>query len=228
MPGTLILATHGIAGGPGMAVEHARRIRRRSGWAQVRVGCLKSSPSLADALADAPDPITVVPLLMSEGVIHQAMRRRLCEIAPDGLWRLTAPLGHSPGLARLVLQRADACCRGSGWSPSGTSLLLIGHGTPRHRASAKHTAAMAEALRDCGFAAVGHALLEEPPLPAEAVGMLPGERVVAVGLFLDNGPHGDTDVRQALAGAARHVAYAGAIGGDRSLARLILAQAMTR
>ncbi|HMR32080.1 MAG TPA: CbiX/SirB N-terminal domain-containing protein [Geminicoccaceae bacterium] len=209
-----------------MAVEHARRIRGRSRWTQVRVGCLKASPSLAEAMADAPDPVTVVPLLMSDGVIHQALRHRLREIAPDRRWHLTSPVGDSPGLGRLVRARAGAWCHRLGWPHGDTSLLLIGHGTPRHVASASHAAAVAETLQGCGFAAVGYALLEESPLPAEAIAVMPGGHVVAVGLFLDNGPHGDKDVREALAGVARDVAYAGAIGADRALVRLILAQAM--
>jgi sirohydrochlorin ferrochelatase len=225
MAGTLILATHGIAGGPGAAAGHAQAIRERGGWAQVRVGCLKAAPSLADAMADAPGPVTVVPLLMSEGFIHGTLRRRLRELAPDGGWRLTAPVGTSPSLAGLVLSRALASCREHGWSPSTTALLLIGHGTPRHGASAAHARSMADSLRYRSFAAVGHALLEEPPLPEVAAEALPGDRVVAVGLFLDNGPHGDADVRAAMAGVAKPVAYAGAIGADAGLVPLILARA---
>lgn len=224
MPGTLVLATHGVAGGPGAAAAHARVIRRRGGWAEVRVGCLKAAPGLAEAMADAPSPVTVVPLLMSAGVIHAAIARRLRELAPEGGWRLTAPVGDSPGLARLARARAEALCHRLGWPSAGTSLLLIGHGTPRHRASAAHARAMAEALAG-SFAAVGHALLEEPPLPAAAAAGLPGGCLLAVGLFLDDGPHGDADVRAALAGLDRPVAYAGALGTDPALASLILAQA---
>ena len=225
MAGTLILATHGISDGPGAAAAHAQAIRDRGGWAQVRVGCLKAAPSLAEAMAGAPGPVTVVPLLMSEGFIHGVLRRRLGELAPGGGWRLTAPVGMSPSLAGLVLSRALAGCRERGWPPSATALLLIGHGTPRNRASAAHTRSMAESLRDRCFAAVGHALLEEPPLPGVAAEALPGDRVMAVGLFLENGPHGDTDVRAALAGVAKSLAYAGAIGADAGLVPLILARA---
>ena len=225
MPGTLILATHGIAGGPGSAAWHARAIRRRGGWAQVRVGCLKADPSLAEAMAGAPGPVTVVPLLMSEGVIHGLMRRRLSEIAPQGGWHLTVPVGAHPRLAALALGRARACCRRLGWRPDDTDLLLIGHGTPRHAASAGHARGIAELLAGQGFAAVGHALLEERPLPADAVAALPGRRAIAVGLFLDDGPHGDADVRAALRAAEKPVAYSGAIGADAGLVPLILAQA---
>ena len=225
MGGTLILATHGIAGGPGAAATHARAIRHLGGWAQVRIGCLKATPSLAEAMADAPEPVTVVPLLMSEGVIHGTLRRRLRELAPDGGWRLTAPIGTSPSLAGLVLSRALASSREQRWSTTATALLLIGHGTPRHHASAAHARTMAEALRGSAFAAVGHALLEDAPLPGTAAEALPGDQVVAVGLFLDNGPHGDADVRIALAGLAKPVVYVGAIGADAGLVPLILARA---
>jgi len=225
MPGTLVLATHGIVGGPGTAARHAHAIRRRGGWAQVRVGCLKAQPSLAEAMAGAPGPVTVVPLLMSAGVIHGLMRRRLCEIAPEGGWHLTVPVGADPRLADLALARARACCRGIGWRPDGASLLLVGHGTSRHSASADHARGIAALLAGQGFAGVGHALLEDRPQPAEAAAALPGTAVVVVGLFLDDGPHGDADVRVALRVIDRPVVYSGAIGADAGLVPLILAQA---
>ena len=225
MAGTLILATHGVAGGPGAAAAHARVIRARGGWQEVRVGCLKAAPSLAEAMKAAPAPVTVVPLLMSAGFIHGAMRRRLREIAPGGGWRLTAPVGASPRLADLILARAEELRRRLGWHPRQTALLLVGHGTPRHAASAEHASTMAQLLDDRGFAAVGHALLEEPPFPAAAAEALSGSHVIAVGLFLDNGPHGDADVRAALTGVGKPVAYAGAIGADPAMVPLILAEA---
>lgn len=225
MPGTLILATHGVSGGPGAAAIHAQAIRRIGAWQQVRVGCLKADPTLDEAMAGAPGPVTVVPLLMSEGVIHGLMRRRLSEIAPAGGWRLAVPVGAHPRLAGLALARALACCRRRGWQPDETALLLVGHGTPRHGSSADHARDVAALLAGRGFAAVGHALLEDRPRPAEAVAGLGGSRVVAVGLFLDDGPHGDRDVRAALSLVARPVAYSGAIGADAGLVPLILAQA---
>jgi sirohydrochlorin ferrochelatase len=108
---------------------------------------------------------------------------------------------------------------------SRTALLLIGHGTPRHRGSADATRDQARRLAGSGFAAVAAAFLEEPPLPACAIAALPGEQAVAVGLFLDNGPHGDEDVRDALAPVGRPVACTGAIGADPALVPLILDQA---
>ena len=114
MPGTLILATHGIEGGPGVAIRHARAIRARGGWSEVRVGCLKAEPSLASALRHATGPIIVVPLLMVEGYIHGTIRRRVGELAPQGSWRMAAPVGHArtqagPPLRSLHMSHFTAC-----------------------------------------------------------------------------------------------------------------------
>lgn len=226
MTGTLILATHGIWGGPGSAADHARAISARGGWAEVRVGCLKAEPTLASAFQGVQGPVTVVPLLMAEGYIHAAIRRRVAAIAPDHGWRMTAPVGTNAGLPALILARANAVRQERGWEAGDTGLLLIGHGTPRHVASAAHARAMALSLAGTGYRAVASALLEEPPLPGRTAATLPGRQLIVVGLFLDNGPHGDADVRAALAPVGKPVAYAGAVGADPSLATLILRQAM--
>lgn len=216
--------THGIDGEPGSAAGHAEAIRRLGRFDEVRVGCIKGSPDLAAALGGAPLPVCIVPLLMAEGFIHDLMLRRLAEL--PGVRRIAAPVGCHPGLTGLISRKAEAACREQGWAMRRTALLLIGHGTPRHRGSAEATRAEALRLAAAGrFAATAAAFLEEPPLPAEAVAGLPGEQVVAVGLFLDNGPHGDGDVREALAPVGRLVRYTGAIGADPAFTPLILDQA---
>jgi sirohydrochlorin cobaltochelatase len=223
--GTLVLITHGIEGRPGSAAVHAAVIGARGRYGQVRVGCLKGRPGLAEALDGARHPVCIVPLLMAEGFIHDLMRRQLAELPGSDAWRLAAPVGCHPGLTEAILVKATSACRRQDWAASRTSLLLIGHGTPRHHGSAAATRDQALRLGGTGFAAVAAAFLEEPPLPAQAVAALPGEHVVAVGLFLDNGPHGDEDVRAALAPVGRPLAYTGAIGADPSLVPLILDQA---
>jgi sirohydrochlorin cobaltochelatase len=226
--GTLVLVTHGIEGEPGSAADHARAIAGMGRFAQVRVGCIKGEPDLATALAGAPGPVCIVPLLMAEGFIHELMLRRLADLPGAKVWQLAAPVGCHPDLTRLIQHKAEEACVRQGWPMDHTALLLVGHGTPRHRASADATREQARRLTGAGrFAAAGAAFLEEPPLPAEAVENLPGERVVAVGLFLDNGPHGEDDVRAALAPVARPLHYTGALGADPALVPLILAQAET-
>jgi sirohydrochlorin ferrochelatase len=228
MAGTLLLAPHGVDGGPGSAADHARAIRALGGWDEVRVGCIKAEPSVAAALDGAPPPVTVVPMLMSEGQIHHRLRAGLERLARPGTWRLTRPVGMSRGLPALVLARAAAACRDLGWPTLRTALLLVGHGTPRAAASALHARRLAATLAGRGFSDVAYALLEEPPTPARAAARLFGDGIVVVGLFLDNGPHGDADVRAALAEVARPFVYTGAVGADPGLVPLILALAADR
>ncbi|MEK0085180.1 hypothetical protein [Benzoatithermus flavus] len=218
--------THGIDGGPGTAMDHGRAIAASGRFEEVRIGCIKGSPDLAAALDGAPDPVCIVPLLMAEGFIHELMLHRLAELPKAGLRRVAAPVGRHPGLARLIWRKAEAACLEQDWFMDRTALLLVGHGTPRHRGSADAACEQMRRLQDAGrFAATGAAFLEEPPSPAEAAAGLPGECLVAVGLFLDNGPHGEDDVRAALASLDRPYHYTGAIGADPALVPLILDQA---
>ena len=227
MGGTLVLVTHGIEGGAGVG-RGARggHSARPAGSSEVRVGCIKGRPGLADALSGAPDPVRVVPLLMAEGFIHDLMRRRLAELPGRGGWRLAAPVGCHPGLPEADPGEGDGSlpAAGLGHTPDRAA-----PDRPRHAASPRQCRWPRATWRR-GWPAPASprsaaAFLEEPPLPAQAVAALPGKHVVAVGLFLDNGPHGDDDVREALAPVGRPVAYTGAIGADPVFVPLILDQA---
>lgn len=160
---------------------------------------------------------------MAEGFILELLRRRLADL--PGV-ELAAPIGTCPGLAELVLEAALATAGEHGFPPEASLLLLVGHGTPRHRGSARATAALVEALREKGsFAAVEPAFLEEPPLLQEVVAGEADRPVVAVGLFLDEGPHGRDDVLAALASAPGPVAYAGPVGALAGIRALVKARA---
>ena len=225
MTGTLILATHGIAGGPGAAAAHASAIRARGGSAEVRVGCLKAEPVARQRPSRCAETGHGRAAADGRG-LHPcrpasppARDRPRLPLAPH------RPIRHQPPPVRPRPRPRPVAARSSRLAARDHRPAPVGHGTPRHAASAAHTRAMAEALSRHGFFAVGHALLEVEPLPAPTATALPGDRVLAVGLFLDNGPHGDADVRAALADVSTPVAYAGAIGADPALVALILAGA---
>ena len=107
------------------------------------------------------------------------------------------------------------------WWQAPAELVLALQRRDWHALFVTHRAAWSQAR----LTLVGHALLEEPPYPAQTTAGLRGRRVLAVGLFLDDGPHGDRDVRAALRPIGRPSAYSGAIGADAGLVPLILAQA---
>jgi sirohydrochlorin cobaltochelatase len=216
-----------VDGGPGAARRHAAALRRRGLFAELRACCLKGRPSLAETLAAIRAPrIYLVPMLMAEGYTTDVvLPAALAEtsVAPG---RLTAcrPLGTNPRLASLVAGRATAACRRLAWRPATTTLLLVGHGTPRHPRSSHSAIGLAARIVEAGgFAEVATAFLDAPPSVPEAIAHCAAERCVAVGLFADRGPHGEADVARALA-AVDGAAYAGPIGVDPAIADLVLGQ----
>jgi sirohydrochlorin ferrochelatase len=215
--GSLLLVTHGIEGRPGVAALHAEALRAQ-GQADVRVACIKGEPGLDEALDHARAPITVVPLLMADGFIMRLLRDRLARRPGVALRR---PVGTDPRLAELVAARAMHACAERGWCPEATILLLIGHGTPQHPGSEAATRQHAAALRaTASFAEVRTAYLDQSSFLAETAAAL-DRPCVAVGLFVDEGPHGRDDVLAGLATATVPTTYSGAIGTDPAILGLI-------
>lgn len=220
----LLIATHGVRGGPGAAAELLPILERAGRYATVRVGCHRAQPDLDAAIASLPPGSAVVaPLLMAEGWIFDAVRARLAAHprAPD--LRLAPALGAHPELWRLVELRAIALARSRNWHPMEATLLLAGHGTARHPGAATTTRAAARRIAARGgFARVDVGFLDQAPALAEvARGLGPGPCVV-VGFFVDNGPHGREDVAAALEQASCPVAYTGAVGADAGMVPYLL------
>ena len=142
---------------------------------------------------------------MSRGFIHDAMRRKL----PYPLKaRMTAPLGEHRQLPQIVRKQALALAADS----RQTTLLLIGHGTTRHQGADKIVLAHAKLARHWEFAGIKTAFLDAPPYLSEVAATLKGGPVVAIGYFIDSGPHGVDDVLEGLACLGADVRYSGPIG----------------
>jgi hypothetical protein len=193
----------------------------------VRVGCHKALPDLAETLdLLPPGPVVAAPLLMAEGWIFDAIRRRLADHPRAAEVGLAPAVGAHPDLWRLVEARALALCDRHSWTPRTTTLLLAGHGTPRHAGAAATTRAVAARITARGtFADVRVGFLDEPPSLADVAARLPRDHPrVAVGFFVDNGPHGREDVAEALASAPGPVAYTGAVAADEAILPYLLDQ----
>jgi sirohydrochlorin ferrochelatase len=222
----LLLCVHGGAGGPGSAGRHARALRRRRLFREVRVCCLKGRPTLAEALARMrASRVHLVPLLMTEGyaatrLLPQALRA----VGRDrDRLRLGRPIGARPGLAEVIRQQALAACRAQGFRPEATALLLAAHGTPRHRASGESAERHAARLRKRGeFARVAVAFLEQSPRILPTLRRIGQRPCIAVGLFADRGQHGESDVVRLITAAGTSAVYAGPIGLVPALRDLVL------
>lgn len=223
--GSLLLVTHGVEGRPGVAAVHAEALRARGVASEVRVACIKGEPGLDEVLDEAPPPVTVVPLLMADGFIMRLLRDRLA--GRPGL-ALRPPVGTDPRLTALVRRKALAACAEQGWCPAACTLLLIGHGTPQHPGSEAATRQHAAALAAEGvFAEVRTAYLDQPFFLAEVASSL-DRPCVAIGLFVDDGPHGRDDVLEGLAAATVPTTYSGAIGTDPAILGLIAPACQSR
>lgn len=193
-----------------MAAEHACSLALDLPRLAVEAGCLRGEPAVERVAARLPKPVIVAPLLMAEGYILDLLRQRLAGIEGVLFGR---PVGVHPRLATVAAAAAEASAGARGWDPRATTLLLIGHGTARHAGSARAAEALAARLEATGrFVRVETALLEQPPFLAERLAARAADPVVAVGLFVDAGPHGRDDVEAAIATAPGPVAYTGPLG----------------
>lgn len=217
----LVLLVHGVEGGPGVAARHAAAPELLEAFAAVRVACLRGEPALEDVLAAVRAPAVVVPLLLATGYIHDWARERIARLRPE--LPVATPVGAHPACARLMREMAREAAAAAGLRPEASVLLLVGHGTPKHPETRttleRHAARLALAG---GFARVETAWLECEPCVQAVVEALRGLPVVAVGFFVDAGPHGRDDVRAALAPLGEAAVYAGPLGVHPGVPRLVL------
>jgi sirohydrochlorin cobaltochelatase len=224
----LVLCSHGVGGGPGVAADHAERLRKAGGFAEVAAACLNGTPALHSVIdATATPDIVVVPFLMAAG-------RTFTRILPERLsgarrWdavRISAPVGTHPDIVPLVVALANEAMARRGWPAAETLLVLAAHGTLRDPASAQaarnHAAAIAASGR---FAGVEAGFLDEPPSLADLLAAREAAYAVGVGLFADAGPHGAGDASTPFA-ADQSAEYAGPIGPDPRIAEIVRARAI--
>jgi sirohydrochlorin cobaltochelatase len=208
-------------------MEHAASIARQALFAEVHACAHKGAPGLLDVLTRVKAPVVyLAPLLMAEGFTLRAMLTRLSVFSGCASeLRLCRPVGGHPDLAALLATKAKTAAWQQGWRLRDTALLITGHGTTRHaQASATARRHAAEIAASGAFGEVVTAFLDEPPTLPEAIAGLRAPRSVAVGLFVDQGEHGDEDVPRLLAAAGGSAVYTGPIGGDPAIAGLVLDQ----
>lgn len=222
----LVICAHGASGGSESAQSLAAAIARDGGFCAVRGCALYGTPGLAETLAALAAPrIVVMPLLMAAGHTFEALSARIAA-ADDRRAILARPLGLSPALAPLVAAFAREGALARGWRARETALVLVGHGSRRHAGSGIAARGLAgRVAAEGGFAAVATAFLDGTPAVATVVSGLAAPRVLAVGLFLDQGAHGARDVPERLAGLGDRAAYLGPVGAIPGLARVVDAEA---
>jgi sirohydrochlorin cobaltochelatase len=230
----LLLVAHGTqryADAGGAVHAHAATLRAADCFAEVAVGFLNGSPTLAEALASlVPSVVHVVPFFMEQGwFVREAVPRALKNV-PGRRLHYHPPVGTHPGLAALAARRVRLA---TGADAARFAVLPVGHGSARSpgRPLALHQHAGAVAAMG-KFGPVRAAFLEEPPFVADALRDWRTLPVAVLGFFAGDGGHVREDLPALL--AAEHaqrgasgapVLDLGTIGDDAEMPRIILEQA---
>lgn len=229
----LVLAAHGSTRRPGANTrieEHAETIRRRRIFHSVTVVFLTAEPDPAtfSAVKNA-ECVLVVPFMMSDGYLTDEVVTMVGAgvAAPRHRILAAAPIGTLEHVGVIAAERAQAALLERGFAVEAVELLLVAHGSkgrPESKAAAEqHRRRLFDQQR---FADVRLALLEEPPLLADALRLARGPSAV-VGLFAAPGGHAVDDIRDAVQACERSdVMDAGAVGLDPRMADLAVIRAM--
>lgn len=126
-------------------------------------------------------------------------------------------------MTNILTARARAACGEINAAARQTTLLVVGHGTPRDPASARTLLAHAARLEsEAVFNAVQCAFLDQSPTIVESLATAQPGPVVVIGFFADHGAHGDGDMNKFLSDNERTTHYAGPIGAAPEIVDLII------
>ena len=254
-PGTaLILVGHGSTTNPDSSEPTrliADAIRSQAIFDEVRCCFWKEEPSIRKILQTLSSRnVYVVPNFISEGYFTRIVIPRELEL--DGsitnrngmTVRYCEPVGNHSSMTSVLLKRAveTAPCL----SPSGISLIIVGHGTGLSENSATAVKAQVAFLSSMNlYAEVLPAYMEEAPFINDWAAMTNRKNVVVIPFFISDGLHSYQDIpvllgiRQETGPAARqsrvfqtnphaiqgkNLYYGSAIGNDPMMARVVLDQ----
>lgn len=227
----LVLAAHGSrkeAAANAQVRRLAESLRARRLFHEVAVAFHQGEPGF-DAVLDEIDAeeITVVPLLTSAGhyadvVLPEALARN--RRFPDVRLRQTPPVGTHSGIAPLVARRVTELLREGHTARDAVSLLVVGHGTPKHADSRAATLALVDTLRRRRVAGeVLAGFLDDEPSVEEAIAAAKLPTLVVVPFLIGGGSHALGDLpRLARAAPRRQVIVDHPIGAYAGLEEIVV------
>ena len=195
----LLIIGHGSEHSSGPLVSacgHAERLLDSGLFAEARVAFLMAGEDPCETLeAMRSQTIHIIPLFMCDGyytrtVIPKKLKLEGSRTYRDGgLLIYGSPIGVHPGMADILRHRALETCSAAGWDPSGTRLMVIGHGSPKSSASAEITHRHAREIRkQSEFISVECAFIDEAPKIEDWLLDLPEEgHTYCPGWFLRGG-----------------------------------------
>ncbi len=226
----LVLAAHGSRVEPAVNAAVGRLAARLLTWGpfgEVTPAFHHGSPTFSNALDRLyADDVTVVPLMTSDGYFNDVVLPR--ELAKNATYRRkrvrqTRPVGCHPGVVGLAVAQVRHRLRRCRRNPAATSLVIVGHGTPRHPKSGESTRELAaELARRHVCKEVLAAYLDDTPNVRLAVDWATQSTVMVLPFMMGNGPHVTRDIAGVL-GLHRDSVLDGVTGG-RDRHRVILCE----
>jgi sirohydrochlorin cobaltochelatase len=222
--------------------EHAARIRERFGdeFDEVVECFWKEEPSMRHVLdtVEARE-VYVVPAFISEGYFtQQVIPRELGLTGPvtrkgDKTVRYAGPLGTYPGMADVILERAEDLLEGKEVPPGRRALVLLGHGTDLNKSSGGVIYLNAGRIRERNlYDTVEVGFLDQAPEIGQVVENVDAENVVLIPVFIAEGWHTRETIPQDLglsgevtARNGKTIFYGAPVGTHPSMAALIAARA---
>ena len=209
----LVIAAHGSRKDPAanaLVRRVAEEVRGRRLFDQVAAAFHQGEPGFDTVLDELEaDEVTVVPFMTSTGhyseVVLPAALARSPRYAELRL-RITPPVGSHPGVAPLVARRVSGLLREHVLDRNATSLLLVGHGTPRHPESRRSTLELAATLqrRRVAREVVAGFLDDDPPV-AHALEQITSELTIVLPFLIGGGTHAVDDLPALLAPTGRSI-----------------------
>ncbi len=237
----LVLVGHGSSESDEAAriVEgQALQLQQRTPFRHVQCAFLKADPTISvviDRLQT--NHVYIVPMMMDEGPLAVDVLPKLVRAsASDGQTAggdvarqidVCRPIGVHAGISEIIAERAKGACRAACLSPTGTEVMVVGHGhaTDGRAGRALHAHVARLDSREL-FRCVSVAFLETDPTFADVLARAVGPTVVVAAL-LGGGAHVGQDVAAKIRGARQRrssVCFAGAIGDDPRIAEIVIDQ----
>ena len=241
----LVIVGHGshLNGDSSLPVyEHAARIRERFGdeYDEVVECFWKEEPSMRHVLDMVEsDEVYVVPAFISEGYFTQQVIPRELGLSGsvtrkgDKTVRYAGPLGTYPGMADVILERAEDLLKDKEIPPGRRALVLIGHGTDLNKSSGGVIYLNADRVRERDlYDLVEVGFLDQDPEIGEVVANAAAENVVLIPVFIAEGWHTRETIPEDLSldgevtsRGSKTIFYGAPVGTHPSMAALISARA---
>ncbi len=214
---SVLIVSHGSSLDPDSyepVYDCARRLRKKCRFGEVVVGFHKQSPGLREAWRSLESRrVAVIPFLASAGFFASRFIPKQLgfeaahydEVVDLGDRQIvyTAPVGVDRQVWSLVDEvaiNAIDTILPPDLTPDQVTVLVVGHGTPRHRASGQSVRDCVAYLREqkARFGHVLEAFVDEEPFLDSVLERAPAGDIVVVPYFVANGPHVTEDIPQGL------------------------------